>query len=453
MDKEELYSIGVKFRNGEYPNETWDSLNAKYNGFKNGESYRNHVRKKLKKLGLLPSVKKSDKIEVKEIIHNEITTLNHEYEGYKQIKSFKEVIELNKDGSQTSDKLIEINNELEKENLKDENYLLELHGYNKKQWQIVSARNSIWETQLKGGTVTKLYASKVSVKPRSAFMWSEEDVKKIFQSMQVDIKLPEIKPLQYDENGNILLIPLADFHFGLLSDTYSTGNDYNLKIAEEYYYYVLNHIINEIKGKKIKKILFVVGNDFINADNVNGTTTKGTPQDNAGLWFDIVNKATKLLINGIDLLLSIAPVDVIYVMSNHDLHTMFGIMQTLKAWFKDCKNVNIDDCPLPRKYYKYGKNLLMFSHDVKTKEALKIITSEAKQMWSDCEHMICMLAHLHQSMIYEKQGHLEIMRLPTISGWSRWSNEMGYIQSDKKNQSFIINEDYGILNVINTVIL
>jgi len=145
-------------------------------------------------------------------------------------------------------------------------------------------------------------------------------------------------------------------------------------------------------------------------------------------------------------------VDVLYVPSNHDLHTMYGIMQIVNAWFRNDKNVKVDSSPLPRKYYKYGKTLLGFSHDIKVKDALKIFTSEAKNKWSDCNHMIWMLAHLHQQMIYDKQGYLEIMRLPTISGWSRWSNNNGYVQSDKKNQAFIINKDLGITNVINTVI-
>ena len=67
-------------------------------------------------------------------------------------------------------------------------------------------------------------------------------------------------------------------------------------------------------------------------------------------------------------------------------------------------------------------------------------------------HIICLLAHLHSSMVYEKQGYLEIMRLPTISSWSRWSNDKGYIQSERKNQSFIINDDLGITDILNTVL-
>ena len=124
----------------------------------------------------------------------------------------------------------------------------------------------------------------------------------------------------------------------------------------------------------------MIGNDFANFDNLNGSTTRLTPQDNSALWFTTVVKATQLIINGIDMLSEIAPVDVQYVPSNHDLHTMFGIMQTINAWYKNDDNIKIDSSPLPRKYCRIGKTLLCLSHDMKIKDALKIITTEAKDI-------------------------------------------------------------------------
>lgn len=50
MSNEELLQIGINFRAGMYPSETWESLNNKYNcPFKNGEAWRNFVRRELKK--------------------------------------------------------------------------------------------------------------------------------------------------------------------------------------------------------------------------------------------------------------------------------------------------------------------------------------------------------------------------------------------------------------------
>ena len=363
---------------------------------------------------------------------------------------YKNTIELNKDGSQTSDKLLRMS----ENDCKDVDFLLKAHGYDIKSWCLVSARNNIWNSYSKKDGVMTLYSSKISVKPLTEYRWNEEDTKRIFDNLKLENNdRVKIIPEQYEKNDNILVVPIVDLHAGLLSDKYSNGNDYNLDIAEELFFKVIYDVIENNKFKKYEKVLFVAGNDTTNSDNLSSTTTHGTPQQDSAIWFTIVERVTKMLEQGISLLEKVAPVDVLYVPSNHDLHTMFGIMQTLEAFFRKDEDIHIDTSPLPRKYYKFGKNVLAFSHDIKVKEALKIVSTEAKDMWSDSNRTILMLAHLHQAMEYEKQGMLEILRLPTISGFSRWTNEKGYVQNEKKNKSFVINKELGIVDEHNTVFL
>ena len=364
-------------------------------------------------------------------------------------KKYRSTTEINKDGTFTSDKLLVMS----EEDSKDVNYLLKAHKYSISAWELISARNNIWNVHSKADGIQTLYSSKIVVKPRENYIWTKEDATKIFNGLTSNYKEKiNIIPKQYEKNNNILVLPIADFHYGLYSDILSTGNDYNLQVAEKSYYQVLNDIKSRVENKQFEKVVYVVGNDFINSDNLSNTTTAGTPQDTSASWFMLVTKATQLIVDGIDMLSTIAPVDVLYVTSNHDLHTMFGIMQTIEAYYRKNKNINIDTSPLPRKYYKFGKTLLSLSHDMKVKKALETISVEAKNDWSECEHIILMLGHLHQAMIYEKQGYLEMMRLPTISGFSRWSNTKGYVQTDKKNQAFIIDGDLGITDVLNTIL-
>ena len=381
---------------------------------------------------------------------------------YKQKEEDKEVVSveqakakygaetsINKDGSRTSDKLIEMS----EEQAKDVDYMLKAHGFDIVSWELVSVKNNIWNVYSKQDGVSTLYSSKITVKPLSEYKWNEEDVAKLFTNLQTDIsKKTDIIPKQYENNGRLLVVPISDFHFGLVSDIFSNGNDYNLEIAEKLFFEVINDVLENNKGKKFEKVLFVAGNDATNSDNISSTTTHGTPQNDCALWFTIVERLTSILIKGIDLLTAIAPVDVLYVPSNHDMHTTFGIMQTIGAWYRLDENVSVDTSPLPRKYYQFGKNTLAYSHDMKVKEALKIVSTEAKDKWSNSNRIILMLGHLHQSMEYEKQGMLEILRLPTISGYSRWTSQKGYVQTERKNQAFIIDYDKGIKETQNTIL-
>jgi len=423
-------------------NVSWSELAIKY-GYVSAEA----LRSKFKKYRKANDVTNKSIVEKEKDDDEELMILPEKVES---LPNYKESTEFKQDGSQISDKLLSMN---ENES-KDPEFVLKSHGYSPDEWVITSAKNSMWNMNTKADGIKILYSSKISVKPKTEYKWNEADAKKIFSNLKTDISNKvNIKPLQYKQNGKLLVIPIADFHLNLLSDELSTGNEYNMQIAEDIFFQVINDIIDRVGNKPFEKVLFAVGNDFINADNLGGTTTRGTPQDNAESWFKAVNKATELIIRATDMLTYIAPVDVMLVPSNHDLHTMFGVIQTVKAWYRDDNNVNIDDSPLPRKYYKFGKILVSLSHDIKVKDALQIITTEAKSMWSNCEHIILMLAHFHQAMVYEKQGYLEVLRLPCVSGWSRWSNEKGYIQSEKKNQSFIIDSKLGITDVMNTVIV
>lgn len=398
-----------------------------------------HARKILKALNTLDDKSQGDRLVSKsKAINIEVNK--------------KTSLEINNDGSQKSQRLIQMS---EKQS-KDAKFILKSHGYDPSEWELVSAKNSIWNSYNKQDGVIELYSSNITVKPVSEFVWDEDKARQVFEGLQTmeSHYKPTILP-QYNSNKNVLVIPIADFHYGMLADKYSTGNEYNLEIAEQNFYYTLSDILNRVKHKDLQKVLFILGNDFINFDNLNGTTTRGTPQDNSGLWFTVVERATQLIVRGIDMLYSELkiPIDIQYVPSNHDLHTMFGIIQTVQAHYRNDKNISIvDDSPMARKYYKIGTTLLALSHDVKIKDALKIVTTEAKDDWSHCDRIVCMLAHKHQAMVYDKQGYLEIMRLPTISGWSRWTNTMGYVQTEKKNKSFIINEKLGITDEINTIV-
>lgn len=358
-----------------------------------------------------------------------------------------ETYSINQNGTTTSEKVISV----KKDVLLTKDILLKEHGFDSNEFELVSAKTSKWNGQAKDSKIIDMYSSKITVKPVKDFVWSQEAIDKIFK----ELKIPKNKK-QYNKpiakNGRCLIVPISDLHLGLLAEKNICGNDYNIEIAEKLYYYVLNDILSEVKTMSFEKVIFIIGNDFINSDNINNTTTKGTPQDSTNLWHTIVDKAIEMCINGIDMLADVGPVDVIYAVSNHDYHTVYGVMNTLKAYYKDSNRVTIYGSPSERKYVKFGKVIIGIAHDIKQDKALEIMSVEAHDMWSDAKSMIWFLGHLHTQMAYSKKGYVEIFRLPTVSGTSRWANQQGYSQTERKNQCFIIDSEIGIKNTINTVI-
>ena len=356
-------------------------------------------------------------------------------------------VSLQADGSTVSEKSFSVahNTELTPE------LLLEKHGFDKNTFELVSAKNSRWNVQQKGSGLMDMYSSKITVRPAKEFVWSQSNIDRAFKNIKIQAS-PSRKKKASVHNGRCLVVPISDLHLGLLSEKKVSGNDYNLEMAEALYYYAIDDVMSEVGDAEFEKVMFIIGNDFINADNINNTTAKGTPQDCSNQWHTIIDKAIELCINGINKFAAIAPVDVVYAVSNHDYHSMYGIMNVLKAYYRNDERISIYGDPAERKYFKFGSVIMGVSHDLKPDKALEIMSVEAHDMWSSCKSMIWFLGHLHTQMAYSKKGYVEVLRLPTISGWSRWSNQQGYVQTERKNQAFIVDADTGIKTTINTVI-
>jgi len=417
--------------------ETWDSLADKYN-YPDGENMRGDF-KNYRKRHNIPSKNAGE---------------DNESSSYEEGQDFINVVCASKRMLTQDDviKQFKIDTniwEVERFKVKTS------EGYRKDRqvsWHVVDGKVNQGDVEDTGKMlVVPLYHVEVRLVKKKQ-EWSEEVIKKLFDNLaHKDFNRLKYKP-DYVSNGRVLFVPFADLHYGMMATEKVTGNTYNMTVAEYLVEKAISQILQRIKGQKYEKVVLLLGNDFLNCDNIFGTTTAGTPQDNDSSWFDMMDGASEMVVRMIESFLPIAPVEVYSVNSNHDTHSYYGLSKAIEFYFKNDKNVTFENSPLPRKYYTFGKNLIMLSHDVPVKRALEIMTTEAKDAWSGATHMYCILAHLHTAMTYEKQGYLEIYRLPTISGWSRWTNEKGYQQSEKKTQCFVFDEENGITDVMNIVV-
>ena len=264
----------------------------------------------------------------------------------------------------------------------------------------------------------------------------------------------KVVPSQSYSNGVSIILPIADLHFGLVATKEVEGEVYNVELAEKYFYDIIEQTKRRLEGMRIKKIYFLLGNDLFNSDNINSTTTRGTPQDSEYSWFHLVDKANEMIICGINSLREIADIEVINIPSNHDRHTTYGVIKMVEQYFRTVQNVSFDNRPIYTKYLAIGKTLVGLTHDIPKKRALETFTTdpEAKKLWSNVNQAIWILAHLHNAMQYEREGIMEIYRLPAISGRSRWTTEQHFTQPDRRAQIFVLDDDYGVLDVMNIFI-
>ena len=363
-------------------------------------------------------------------------------------RSYNAETTINKDGTYSSNKLLAMN---EAES-KDPDYLLKAHGFDTSCWKIISARNNIRQVISKQDGVVTLYASFITVKPVSEKDLPLSKIEEFFNNLDRKYSLPTLKEnYSYMDGNKLLLIDIADLHMNLQSSVFTTGNEYNCDIAEQLFFYVIEDILTRTKDYNFEEIVFCVGGDMLNGDNLSGSTTRGTAQTSDVHYYDAYERLCAMTIKAIDLLKERCKVNVIYVMGNHDELTGFKLAKYIDAWFRDEDRVSVDYQPLARKYKLYGNTLFCFAHDGKVQKLPAIIADEARQYWSQAETVEVFLQHLHTEQVLLEDNNIRIQRLPTISGRSKWSSDKGY-SSKRQCKSFVFDADDGLTDVLYTPI-
>src|SRR5699024_3026460 len=128
---------------------------------------------------------------------------------------------------------------------------------------------------------SELYSSKITVKPRVGFNWSEENIKNIFEKLKKHTEFSVsdyVTILGKNEEPPIrdkmLLIGIADLHYGVLAKD-NLSEEYNMKIAKERFDKIISDVIKrKSSDKSIEKVVLLKGNDFLSADNIQGTTSR-----------------------------------------------------------------------------------------------------------------------------------------------------------------------------------
>ena len=361
-------------------------------------------------------------------------------------------IEYHKDGTVISQKFIQVR---DGQDMTPE-FIMEAHGLNPALWEVVSYKNNYWNSQLTGGILQISYQSKVTVKPRANGLDLAEIDKHFAELDRKNFIAPIFKRVQ----GQLMAeVNVVDLHIGKLCWRGDTPENFDHKIARDVYYRLLGEIVNDLRGKPIEYVTFVWANDFFNSDNVEQTTTAGTPQDTDIREKKLFNVGVEMLTRGIEMLLDIAPVRTFYTPSNHDEVVGYHALKYLEAWFRHDKRVTINIDAYPRKYQLYGNTLIGYCHGNKensqgNKEKASRLASlmpiEARELWSKAIYHEMHVAHLHSEQMIQEINGVIVRRIASPTALDTWHTEHGYLGSVRKAQTFLYDKDRGLVQIINT---
>ena len=266
----------------------------------------------------------------------------------------------------------------------------------------------------------------------------EEIIKSLEEySPKVEAKYEAVEdPIVYE-------ISLPDIHYGKMDGQ-------TLDEAEEVYMNTVKDLMNKASGLNIERILLPIGNDGMNSEGYSRATTKGTSQHDSAGWQETFIGYCNLMVRSINFLAQTAPVDVIVIQGNHDYERMFYSGEFLRAFYINDERVGIDNSYDSRKYYKYGTNMIMFTHGDKEKKAEMplIMATEEPEMFAKTTHREVHCGHLHKEMVNEYRG-IKVRFIPSICGNDEWHKMMGY-EAKRTGQAHIWNKLRGYEGYLQT---
>ena len=326
--------------------------------------------------------------------------------------------------------------------------LLEIYNLSEDEWEVSDYQISIWQQTSDNPTGKKnLYAVKAKFKriQESNKLNIDKIVEEINSIKELITPAPNIPAPNGFSNEDTLILNITDLHLNKLVEGESEIQ-YDSNVAVTRYYSAINDIVNRDTSKKV---ILVIGEDFFNIDNLQKTTTRGTPQSTHMNFYSMYKlgfQVTRELIAQLGS--KYENVEVVSVLGNHDTLSTYCLVVTLEAYFRNQTNILFDSTYKLRKYKRLGNALIGFGHlNNETKQQKPFLMStEATKDFGDTKYRYFLSGHLHTLGVSELGG-VQYWTLPTLSESGDWENSKGFIGNLKSALGFVISPDKGLRTI------
>jgi hypothetical protein len=280
------------------------------------------------------------------------------------------------------------------------------------------------------------------------------------RAQEIRAEIEELKELAKEEikrkpqavklakKTNLMLeLNLSDAHWGKLAWPIETGGEpYDLAVAETMFLRALEVLLERAKGYEFESVLFVLGNDFLHSNDVLGHTAHGTVLDTEGRFQKTYWTARKTMCAVIERLREIAPTKVAVIYGNHDKNSVWTLADSLSCYFHGDDRVEIDNQPIYRKYYQWGKCGLMFTHgDLGKRQDFPLLfATEKPELFASTIHREIHTGHLHTTKTEEFHG-VRVRILPSLSPQDAWHSENSFVGNMRNAEAYVWDKEQGLI--------
>lgn len=309
--------------------------------------------------------------------------------------------------------------------------------------ELADAPEELWDvarftTHVTPDGTKNVWARFVPKKPKA------EDLAKVLREA-LDGYTPIYQPITYKmpkHRSTLLEIAISDHHIGKLCWDEETGENYDIKIASQRYLDAVEDLASRPNAVP-DEIVFLVGSDFFHFDDQLGRTTSGTILDTDSRWQKMFATGFRTVVESIDYLSRMAPVNVLVIPGNHDSMMSFYLGHSLEVNYQNSPNVLVDNGPKPRKYFRWGNTLLGYTHGDKIKaDKLPLLMAEERPMdWSQTQFHHWRTGHIHHKTVHQFMS-VTVDTLPALCPADAWHHQRAFLAT-RAAKSFLHHKDHG----------
>jgi hypothetical protein len=336
-------------------------------------------------------------------------------------------------------------------------------GIDLEQWEIKWWDANKWDMGYKDDTGAArhypLFQVKAKLEPRQDLVDARAIVDAAIEDMKHHVPT-SYRTIDYEGSGRIkdphmLEINISDLHLGALAwgvETY--GGDYDSKIADTLFRWAMFDLLDKAGSFNIDKFLLPIGNDIFHSDRTDagsgGMTTRGTTVDVDTRRQKMFRTVRDMVVDSVDHLRKIAPVEIVIVPGNHDEETSKMLGEVLSAWYRQVENVIVDkELAKTRKYRRYGNTMLGFTHGQhESLKRLPMLMAKETDDFSDARFHEIHVGHKHRKgrrdviSVREEQG-VRIRTFPSLASPDAWHTLKGFTMSVRSAEAYLWHRDKG----------
>lgn len=245
---------------------------------------------------------------------------------------------------------------------------------------------------------------------------------------------PLIPPPSDTDSDLLTVYPLADLHLGMQSWGVETGENYNVKIAQQRVRDVVSDLVSQSRPSR-HAVIIGLGDYFHSND-----ATAMTPRSKHIL--DVDGRWPRVLTAGVHTAMAIAEmaaqkhetVTLRFLPGNHDPDAAIALTVALSVAYAGNPRIVVDDRPSHIWYHRHGRVMLgaTHGHTMKPDKMAMLLASDRPQDWGETTYRHFFFGHIHHETAKEV-GPVRVESFNTLAAKDAYSHAGGYRSGQAMN--------------------